>query len=58
MVGVMWVAVKGWLADQRAPSGQTHGKGFDLLITSIYLVSILRQKNRPEGPAFEGKPGS
>lgn len=41
---------------QRTPRGQSRAKRFDLLITSIYLGSSLRQKNRPEGPAFEGKP--
>ena len=52
------VRVEGMVADQRAPSGQTCGKHFDLLITSIYLGSSLRQKNCPEGPACDGKPGS
>lgn len=48
------------VADQKVPSGQTCGKGFDLLITSIYLGSSQRQKNRPKraSPAPRGLSGS
>lgn len=49
----------GWAGQIKGPPpAKPVVKCFDLLITPIYPWSSLRQKNRPERPAFEGKPGS
>lgn len=48
--------LKGCWHIKGVPSGQAHGKCFDLLITAIHLGSSLRQKEHPEGAASEGKP--
>lgn len=46
---------KGW-ADQSAPSGQTHGKGFDLLITPIYPPPPRPVQPDTKEPALKGPP--
>lgn len=48
--------LKGCWHIKGVPSGQAHGKYFDLLISAIHLGSSLRQKEYPEGQPLRASP--